>query len=166
MAHKLTKQLNTLYESIIIQEEVAGDHALGKAEERMDDVEHELSEVTMPDAYERHLLEYIQQAKDEYQDNHHDRDTPLCSCSNPYCSLKRGTLPPGVTLEDDLERGIKEYLRDHDGDAAVLQEARRDWVEKCSDIKRVLREALRILRRDERPDTTDSDATDAETVTA
>jgi hypothetical protein len=165
MAHKLTKQLNTLYESIIIQEEVAGDHALGKAEDVMADVEQELSEVTMSDAYERHLLEYIQQAKDEYQDDDHDRDDQLCSCSNPYCSLKKGTLPPGVTLEDDLERGIMEFLREHDGDAAVLQEARKDWVEKCSDIKHDLREALRILRRDKRPDNTD-DSEHSETVTA
>lgn len=165
MAHQLKKQLDSLYESIIIQEEVAGDYALKKAEEQMADVEQELSEVTMSDAYERHLLEYIQQAKDEYQSDDHDRDDPLCSCSNPYCSLKQGRLPPGVTLEDDLERGIMEYLRDHDGDAAVLQEAREDWVEKCSEIRSVMRDALRILRRDKRPERNESETSESETVT-
>lgn len=158
MVQQLIDELRSLWESITIEQEVAGDHAITESEAILTDVEQDIARLTLEGAYRRHLLEYIQSERDAFQDGR--RAGALCSCENPYCPVKTGRLPSRVRMADSLEAGITRFLTDHDGDATVLVEARRDWVREVSDAKSSLRQALRILRRDERPEDTDGDDTE------
>lgn len=140
----LRDELQSLTEDIIREKEVATEEAIDAAEEARSDAEPALTEVTLPDAYERHLIDYLQDEKDDLQAG--DTTDPLCSCSNPWCPLKRGRLPAHVKMANDIEDGIREYRDKHDGDCRVLKDAREDWVQKCSDVKQQLDRALAILR--------------------
>ena len=55
---------------------------------------------------------------------------PVCGCSLPTCPLKRGVLPARVRIRGsgmlrpiDTRRRAAEWILDHPGDGAVLQEA-------------------------------------------
>lgn len=161
----LRKELDSLSEEIVSSQKVAGEYAIQQAQEIRNDVEVDLAEMTLPDAYERHLLDVIQEERERFVDG--EREEPLCSCGMAYCPLKRGKLPAAVEGADDVEKGLSRYLRQHDGNGAVLKKARQKWVEKGAAVKAQLREALGILRRDPRPDESDEDDdADTEEVTA
>lgn len=146
----LKKELDSLSEQIVHSQEVAGEYAIEKAQEIREDVEVDLAQVTLPDAYERHLLDVIQEEREKFVDG--DREEPLCSCDMAYCPLKRGRLPAAVEGAEEVEKGLSRYLRQHDGDAVVLKQARDRWVERGAEVKGELRQALGVLRRDPRPD--------------
>lgn len=151
----LRKELDSLSDSIISEKKVAGNHAIEQAEEIRQDIEVDLAQITLPDAYERHLLDVIQEEREKFVDG--ERETALCSCDMAYCPLKRGRLPAAVEGADDVEKGLSRYLREHDGDAVVLKQARQRWVERGAEVKGQLTQALGILRRDERPSNDDED---------
>lgn len=160
----LSDELDSVAQNIIREKEVATEEAITAAEKARADAEPELTEVTLPDGYERHLIDYLQEQKDAFQNR--ENVDPLCTCSNPWCPLKRGRLPARVKMADDTEDGIREYRDQHDGDCRALKDARAEWVEKCSEVKQQLDHSLSILRGatvpDDHEDKADSSETDAE----
>jgi len=141
------ERLNT---ELLNYQEVAKPAALEAAEEKRKEAEPDLSELTEPNAYERHLNNYLAEAQREADQN--NRDDPRCDCPRPTCPLKNGELPEAVVNADSLDEGIRVYQRDHVGSAAVLSEARRDYMETCADVKSVLREAVGLIKQDQIPD--------------
>jgi len=106
-----------------------------------------------PKAFRRHLVEYLQDEKERFENGERTEDgerKPLCGCSNPYCALKQGKLPPQVSLHDDIDEGITEYTASHSGRPIVLQEAREDFTETAAEVRQTLEESLAILRRNDR----------------
>lgn len=150
MHTKLQQDIDDLGQSIVHQQEVAGPHALEKSEEHLREVEAEIMEVTADDAYQRHLGQYLAEQADAFQAG--ARETRLCSCNDPYCPLKQGRLPAEIRMAESKDRGLRGWLERHRGDGKAIHDAREDWYETCSRLKAQLREALVILRRDERPD--------------
>jgi len=149
----IREDLEELTERIMDQRAVAGPEAIEAAMDVRDDVAHQLVEITRPNAFRRHLVEYIQEQKELFENGERMKDgerKPLCDCSNPYCALKQGKLPPQVSLHDDLDEGITEYTADHSGRPIVLQEAREDFTETAAEVRRTLEESLAILRQNER----------------
>jgi len=135
-----------------IQDErmVAAAAAIEEASELRDSVANEFAELTRDGSFRRHLVEYLQEEKEKFENGDRTEDgerKPLCTCSNPYCALKQGKLPPGVSLHDDLDEGITEYTAGHSGRPVVLQEARRDYIETFAAVRENLEEALTVLRR-------------------
>ena len=150
------EDLEDLSERIMDQRAVAGPDAIEEAMDVRDDVAHQLMELTKPNAFRRHLVEYIQEQKEQFEKGERTEGgerKPLCDCSNPYCALKQGKLPPQVSLHDDLDEGITEYTASHSGRPIVLQEAREDYTGTAAEVRRTLEESLAILRRNERSET-------------
>jgi len=145
--------LEELTERIMDQRAVAGPDAIEEAMDVRDEVAHQLIELTRPNAYRRHLVEYLQDQKEKFETGERMEDgerKPLCDCSNPYCALKQGKLPPQVSLHDDLDEGITEYTASHSGRPIVLQEAREDYTDTAAEVRQTLERSLAILRRNER----------------
>jgi len=152
----IREDLEELTERIMDQRAVAGPDAIEEAMDVRDDVAHQLIELTRPNSFERHLVEYIQEQKEQFEKGERMENgerKPLCDCSNPYCALKQGKLPPQVSLHDDLDEGITQYTADHSGRPIVLQEAREDYTETAAEVRRTLEESLAILRRNDRSET-------------
>ena len=141
----IKEELENLVEQIIGAKVVATSEAIEEADEARAAAEPELTKFTLPNAYDRHLVDFLQSEKEAFEGG--ETDDPLCSCANPYCSLKRGELPAVVRMNDDTETGIRQFREGHDGDARVLTDAREDWIEKGSEVKRHLEDTLSILRR-------------------
>lgn len=149
------EDLEDLTERIMDQRAVAGPDAIEEAMDVRDDVAHQLTELTRPQAFRRHLVEYIQAEKAAFEAGDRTEDgtrKPLCTCGNPYCSLKQGKLPPQVSLHDDLDEGITTYTANHSGRPVVLEEARKDFTDQATEVRRSLEKSLAILRRNDRRD--------------
>lgn len=160
MARELKDELDELSESILIQQEVAGAHALEESEELLQGIAGDITRLTLDSAYRRHILTYLKQERERFVDG--ERTAPLCSCTNPFCDLKEGKIPSRVLLADTVDAGITDYLAQHNGDAHVLDEAREEWIGQCGEVKQTMRQALAILRRDERPEDDEGEETAAE----
>lgn len=146
----LVDDLTSTWQSIVDQKEVATADAIRASEKHRDAAEPELTEMTVPNAYEDHLVEFMHDEKEEFQSDGAD-GTPLCSCPNPFCPLKKAELPAAVQMADSLEEGIRKYRRQHDGDARVLKDARTEWIGQYSEVKRHLERALTTLRGSDEP---------------
>lgn len=135
---------------------VAGADEIPEAAEKRDAVAEDLAELTRPKGFKRHLVEYIKDEKAAYEagDRVYDDDEdgegqkPLCTCSNPYCALKQGKLPPRVTIDGDIDEGITEYIAGHRGDPHVLSEARTDWIQTFTHVRSELESVLAIYRHE------------------
>ncbi|MFW5956762.1 MAG: hypothetical protein ACOCQY_05100, partial [Halorhabdus sp.] len=95
----IQEDFEDLTEKIMDQRAVAGPDAIEEAMDVRDDVAHALTELTRRKAFRRHLVEYLQEAKQRFEDGERTEEgerKPLCTCSNPYCALKQGKLPPQV----------------------------------------------------------------------
>lgn len=121
------------------------------------------------EGYEDFLYAYVQR---EYERTAEDlSDTPyeshrsarLCTCSTRGCSLRHGSLPPGIRMADDVQQGITEFVRAHDGLPVVLvghpgtdgvDGARGAWSQARGDAGYLLRELRMQLGTEatERPD--------------
>lgn len=144
--------LEELTERIMDQRAVAGPEAIEEAMDVRDEVAHKLIELTRPKAFRRHLVEYLQDEKEKFENGERTENgerKPLCDCSNPYCALKQGKLPPQVSLHDDIDEGITEYTASHSGRPIVLQEAREDYTNTAAEVRQTLERSLAILRRNE-----------------
>jgi len=151
----IREDLEELTERIMDQRAVAGPDAIEEAMDVRDEVAHQLIELTRPNAYRRHLVEYLQDEKEKFENGDRTQDgerKPLCTGSNPYCALKQGKLPPQVSRHDDLDEGITEYTASHSGRPIVLQEARKDYTDTAAEVRQTLERSLAILRRNERSD--------------
>lgn len=155
------EDLEDLTERIMDQRAVAGPDAIEEAMDVRDDVAQQLTELTRPDAFKRHLVEYIQAQKAAFESGEREADgtrKPLCTCANPYCALKSGKLPPQITLHDDLDQGITEYTASHSGRPVVLEEAREDFTATATEVRAALEESLATLRRNKRRGDAEGDA--------
>lgn len=107
----------------------------------------------------RFLVSELQEKREQFQSDDGDRTEPLCSCPQPYCKIKQGSIPPTVTLSlndgDTFEDALFEFRRDHNGDTAALVEARKEWEERRTEAIDELRQALTILSQ---PTTTEDTA--------
>ena len=71
---------------------------------------------------------------DEVEKRDNGERGPLCSCRLPTCSIKRGVAPAPVRIRGDgtlrtldTRRRAAEWVLDHPGDAAALQEALEEY---------------------------------------
>lgn len=106
-------------------------------------------------AYRHHLVTYLKEAKTAFENG--ERET-LCTCGDPYCPLKRGTLPAAVTRAEDLDTGIEAYKLDHADEPRVLLEARESWLEDAREVRETLQQALATLRKRDVDEPADADA--------
>lgn len=138
--------------------------------------------VTRENAYEDHLLTYLQQEREKFLLSREDgepedilegepygelRDDPVCTCDGRRahrCPLKRGELPREVRVANDLDDGIREFRGSHTGNPIVLQDAQAEWADMVGELEQYMRELLAILASDEIPESADwpTDATETE----
>lgn len=94
------------------------------------------------------------------------RKTPLCTCGDLGCDLKKGRLPITIRSSTDIGAGIQEFHRVHAGDPIVLDHdddprgARQEWSAKRRRVWRVIRRVrtFMVKSRDEPP--TDDELSD------
>jgi len=166
---QLKSEMDALSEAILDFKQVANPEVVDAADEMIKSVRTEHTRFTIDKSYERFLVKHIKAEKQAFQDG--DRTEPLCSCSNPYCNLKQGKLPPAVALGETTDDGLQAFLMEHDG-GEIVDEARDQWVEDAGVVIQTLTEALSLLKSNELPeDRVDEDAeeskdeTDAESDT-
>ena len=154
MVRSIRQEIDDISNQIMDQLEVASSATTDAVMDHIDDHRRQLEQVRQDDAYERHLVTTLSEAKDafedgewapEYGDEGEDR---LCTCPNPYCPLKQGTLPPAVRMADSLEEGITDYKTTHRGTPIVLLEAREQYIELAYEVKSMLQWAHVTARRD------------------
>lgn len=98
------------------------------------------------------LLTYIQREVERFQAEDRDavpydelRETPLCTCRDFQCELKKGRLPKAIRTTRTLRDGIRRFKQTHTGDPIVLEGtedlpgARQAWAEKRGRVWYVLR---------------------------
>lgn len=150
------QEIERLNTELLNYQEVAKPAALEAAEQKRKEAEPELSELTEPHAYERHLNKYLADAQAAADAG--ERDEPRCDCGRPTCPMLNGKLPTSVVNAGSIDQGIRIYQRDHVGSATVLSEARRDYMQTCADVKSILREAVGLIKQDQIPDADDEGA--------
>lgn len=114
---------------------------------RLQDINTDLLAVTDHNARERHLRAFIQrehrrttaESGDDLPDGVTPRSMPLCECADPYCDLKRGTLPTPVQQAASLMVGVDRFQEDHPS-PRVLLDARDDLRDKEARVADVLLE--------------------------
>lgn len=153
------REIESLSREIINQQEVSTPGNIKAAEKVRSEAEPELTNLMRPDAFEHHLNNFLQAERENLNDG--DRDEPLCDCSRPTCPVKQATLPPAIQHHDDLLEGIRNYQRSHVGNAKGLSEARDAFIERCAEVKTVLREAIGELKIQQMTDETDDESVEA-----
>lgn len=162
---RVQKEIDSLLQGIRNYQEVAGVEATREAEEILRGIESDLVRLETPSAYRSHLLQYVKQQRRRHRlspDDEQHRSAVLCDCSNPYCRLKRGKLPPAVTAAETIDEGITQFQASHGGDGAVLSEAQNEWIDMTGEVRSELRRALSALKRDGNEPTVTEDDDDAD----
>ncbi|QLH83397.1 hypothetical protein [Halosimplex pelagicum] len=114
-----------------------------EAREHLDEVRQEYEQLRGDSAYRQHVLRYIQEERESFQDG--EREKPLCGC-RIRCPVKRGRIPARVRKADSIEEGIHAYQERH-SEAIVLLEAKEDWIEKKARVRKALSDAKAALKR-------------------
>lgn len=147
MFERLQSDIETLSKHILDWIEVERAENIEAASAISDEVAADMDRLMQDGAYQQHLIEYLKREKTRFDDR--KREAPMCTCGDPYCALKRGTLPPSVRRADSLEEGITTYQIDHSGEPRVLLDAREDWLNIAREVRRELKRSLVALRTDD-----------------
>jgi len=140
----LRREINDLAQEIREQREVEDGESIQAAMDIISDVADDMTRLQEEQAYQQQLIETLKTEKDRLDAG--VRDDPLCTCSDPYCALKRGTLPAPVRMADQIDDGITDYKTDHMGDPRVLLDARTQWLEKGHRVRERLQTAVLVIR--------------------
>ncbi|AUV84701.1 hypothetical protein C2R22_24545 (plasmid) [Salinigranum rubrum] len=147
MYERLQSDIETLSKHILDWIEVERAENIEAASVISDEVATDMDRLMQAEAYKHHLIEYLKTEKTRFDAR--EREEPMCTCGDPYCCLKRGTLPPSVRRAESLEKGITEYQLGHSGEPRVLLDAREEWLETGRRVRRKLKEALVELRKED-----------------
>lgn len=110
------------------------------------------------EGYEDFLVAFLSREAERFRADDVDsvpypklRETPLCTCSDGRCYLKRGQLPQAIRDAESTDRGIQWFVQRHAGDPLVLDHdeqpvgARQRFSQKRGGVKLVLRHLQSIL---------------------
>lgn len=136
---ELARDVQALRERISVDEEIRA-----HVQKTLAEVDEEWELIDREHAFRQFLHSFILEERDRFQDG--DRETPLCTCGNPECSLKRGHLPGRILTADDLIDGIYSHQEKHP-EARVLLEARDEWSEMRAKVRTHLREAKTVMEQ-------------------
>lgn len=115
---------------------------------RLEDARTPIITILRGDAYEDFLLSYIRRERAQFRAG--GRDRRLCRCTWD-CPIKQGSLPMELDTADNIDSGIRAYKRAHAAQPIVLDEARKQWAIRVSQLESVLNEIYAALASDERP---------------
>jgi len=111
-------------------------------------IDPDLSLLRRENGEQTFILSRISEAAQAYPD---DRDTPVCTCNSPICPLKNGELPGPVLVADDIDESFQVWRMRHQGDPVIIDEARREFAEKRTEVKSALNDCLIAMRRGKPP---------------
>lgn len=123
------------------------------AADHLREIQADLDQVLAgPVGFQDFLLTYLGREVEKFQADDVDavpyetlRETPLCTCRDFQCELKRGKLPKEIRAAGTLFDGIRRFKQTHTGDPIVLEGsedapgARQAWAEKRAKVWYVLR---------------------------
>lgn len=116
------------------------------ASEALQEVYEDHRDVSTQEGREDAMLRYLQREAERFKadaetlatlDADEPRTRALCTCSDSGCALKDGRLPVLVETAETLQKGIREFRRQHRGNPVVLDDADKKLTEKEARIQRV-----------------------------
>jgi len=140
----IRQEIEDLAAEIRRLEEVEDGESIQAAMDIVSEVATDATRLQQEDAYHDWLIDTLNREKDRLDAG--ERSEPLCTCSDPYCAIKRGKIPAAVRMADSIDRGIRVFKQDHVGDPRVLIDARERWLTKANRTREALRTAVLVIR--------------------
>jgi len=111
-----------------------------------------------PQGHIRLVLDVLERERVKYQaddpsEHKYDgnREQPLCTCTDPYCTIKKGEVPHEMKQAESFEEGEREFRESHGGDPLVLKHAYDEYVDVRSDAMETLRRNWMALQHEVHP---------------
>jgi hypothetical protein len=77
-----------------------------------------------PNAFENHVLDYIETERTRLKNDERDRE--ICGCSR-LCAIKLGRIPGPLKVEENYLDGVSRLKQQHRGRPHVIIEAAKDY---------------------------------------